>query len=281
MDGLMIFDSDSLTTLQKELIQLVTQTRQGILNIYNDKARWQIEQKDDNSPLTAADRYIHQHLVEGLNELNIANNIPILSEEGDMPAWSERQTWSYYWIIDPLDGTKEFINRTGEFTVNIALIKQHQPILSVVYIPVEDTLYSAIKDQGSLRITEEEQEKIYCKPLESPAKILASRSHRGAKTDKWLTQYEQIFGEYEVVSAGSSLKFCRIAEGAADIYPRLGLTSEWDTAAAQLIVEEAGGRVFDASGKCMAYNTKDDILNPHFLVVADPEQDWQLLIEKL
>lgn len=262
--------------LQEKLIGMVVDTRQGILAIYNDSDNWDVETKADDSPLTAADQYIHNQLMLGLSKLT--DDIPILSEESELPAWEIRQSWSRYWIIDPLDGTKEFIKRTGEFTVNVALIENNEPVLSVVYIPVENSTFAAIKGQGSIRINEAGRKVITCNALKAPAKILASRSHRSEKLEGWLKKYEQLFGTYDVISAGSSLKFCRIAEGVADLYPRLGLTSEWDTAAAQLIVEEAGGVVLKSNGNALDYNTKDNILNPFFLVAGDKTQDWSALL---
>ncbi len=262
--------------LQKAIIQIAADTRTGVLEIYNDKDRWDAESKSDDSPITAADKYVHECLMAGLTELT--PDIPVLSEESQLPSWETRQSWDRYWIIDPLDGTKEFINRTGEFTVNVALIEGNSPTVSVVYVPIQDVTYSAVKGQGAIKIDEEGEAPIKAKKLEAPGKIIGSRSHRSPKLEELLAVYERNWGEYDVTSAGSSLKFCKVAEGSVDLYPRQGLTSEWDTAAAQLVVEEAGGKVLVADGSELAYNTKDDILNPFFMVVGDTDQDWSSLL---
>jgi 3'(2'), 5'-bisphosphate nucleotidase len=254
------------------LIQPVTEiaVRAGdrILEIY--ATDFEIETKDDASPLTAADKASHETIVAALAELT--PEIPILSEESDSITWEERSGWSEYWLIDPLDGTKEFIKRNGEFTVNIALIQGHQAVLGVVHVPVKNRSFYGYQGGGSFERTAAGgvQEIRVNARAEDPVRVVGSRSHRGELLDAYLGK----LGDHVMVSMGSSLKLCLIATGEADIYPRLGLTSEWDTAAAQAVVECAGGKVVQLDGEPVMYNAKADILNPHFLVFGDLERDW-------
>jgi 3'(2'), 5'-bisphosphate nucleotidase len=239
-----------------------------IMEIY--ATAFSINEKDDNSPLTAADLAAHQTIVAGLQRLT--PEIPVLSEESADISFAERSQWEYFWLVDPLDGTKEFIKRNGEFTVNIALIRGHDPVLGIVQVPVTGQRYLAAQGEGAFRQEPgETAQRITVAPLQAgPVRIVGSRSHSGES----LTAFMARLGEHTLVSIGSSLKFCLVAEGKADIYPRLGPTSEWDTAAAQCIVEEAGGRVVAISGSKLIYNTKESLLNPHFLVYGDAGRDW-------
>lgn len=222
-----------------------------------------VEIKDDNSPLTIADKASHDTICSLLNK----TNIPILSEEGRDIQFSERKDWEYYWLIDPLDGTKEFVKRNGKFTVNIALIKGNKPVLGVVYAPVLNWLYWGSTDNGAFK-----QDKEGVKPIKTTKpdlnqtglKVVASRSHLNAETENFLSTLK----EPEIVSMGSSLKFMLVAEGAADLYPRYAPTMEWDTAAAQAVVEAAGGQVFKEPGREQMIYNKEDLLNPHFLVLG-------------
>jgi len=254
------------------LIQPVTAiaVRAGdrILEIY--ATDFEIETKDDASPLTAADKASHEMIVAALAELT--PEIPILSEESEIIAWEERSGWPEYWLIDPLDGTKEFIKRNGEFTVNIALIQGHQAVLGIVHVPVKNRSFYGFHGGGSFERTAagDVQEIRVSTRSEEPVRVVGSRSHRGELLDAYLKK----LGDHVMVSMGSSLKLCLIATGEADIYPRLGLTSEWDTAAAQAVVECAGGKVVQLNGEPVMYNAKADILNPHFLVFGDLERDW-------
>lgn len=231
--------------------------------------------KADDSPLTLADLRAHRVIVESLHELT--PEIPVLSEESaDEVPWEERRRWQRYWLVDPLDGTKEFLSRNGEFTVNIALIEDHTPVLGVVHVPVRATTYSGRSRAGAWRRRDEGA----AEPLRvqshaaSPVRVVGSKSHRGDTLDAFLAR----LGPHELVPVGSSLKFCMVAEGAADIYPRLGPTSEWDTAAAQAVVCAAGGLVLRLDGQPLDYNAKADILNPHFVVYADRSRDWLALL---
>jgi 3'(2'), 5'-bisphosphate nucleotidase len=216
----------------------------------------------------------HRIIDKGLRELT--PEIPIISEESGLPPFAERGEWQTYWLIDPLDGTKEFVNRNGEFTVNIALVDSGRPVLGVVHVPVSGKTYTGCQGVGaSVRNSEGESRSINVSATTAtPVRVVGSRSHRGASLDAFLQQ----LGEVEMLPMGSSLKFCVVAEGGADIYPRLGPTSEWDTAAAQAVVEQAGGAVLELDGRPLAYNAKEDILNPHFLVRGPDDRDWLELL---
>ncbi|MDH0449387.1 3'(2'),5'-bisphosphate nucleotidase CysQ [Shewanella sp. GD04112] len=223
-----------------------------------------VTQKRDESPVTAADLAAHKVILAQLTEQFAG--IPVMSEEAADIAWDERQHWQTYWLIDPLDGTKEFIKRNGEFTVNIALIHQGVAIAGVVYAPVLNTVYFGAKHLGAWR-QDGQQELVLqgCNPPREVPIVVGSRSHLSPD----VAEYLKDFGQHEMLSVGSSLKFCMLAEGKADLYPRLGPTSEWDTAAAQAVLESAGGKVvcYD-SGLPLTYNQKPDILNPYFIATA-------------
>ena len=239
-----------------------------ILEIY--ETDFEVETKADESPLTAADKASHNEIVAALADLT--PDIPILSEESESITWAERSQWAEYWLIDPLDGTKEFIKKNGEFTVNIALIQGHQAVLGVVHVPVKNRSFYGFKDGGAFERTPAGETKsiTVTATAENPVRVVGSRSHRGELVDAYLDK----LGAHVMVSMGSSLKLCLIATGEADVYPRLGLTSEWDTAAAQAVVECAGGKVVQTSGEVLMYNAKEDILNPYFLVYGDQSRDW-------
>lgn len=245
---------------------------EAIMQIYSRDFSQQ--EKDDKSPLTEADLASHRLIVEGLSSIS---DLPLLSEEGDLPDWSERSEWQEYWIIDPLDGTKEFIKRNGEFTVNIALVKQGVPVLGVVYAPALDVLYFAAEGVGAFKLKNalsssfDLAEKIQVtETLPKVWRVVGSRSHGSEKMEAFV----KTLGDYEMVPMGSSLKLCMVAEGSADLYPRLAPTSEWDTAAAQAVVEQAGGIVLSDELKVMRYNTKGEILNPHFIVSGCNSDAW-------
>ena len=234
-----------------------------------------VSSKPDASPLTEADLSAHRAIVAGLHALT--PDIPILSEEGAQIPFAERSRWDRYWLVDPLDGTKEFLSRNGEFTVNIALIDAHTPVLGVVYAPAKDVLYySPGPDGGAFRRTRTgEPERVAVRATaESPVRVVGSRSHRGDS----LTAALERLGAHTLLTIGSSLKICLVAEGRADWYPRLGPTSEWDTAAAHAVVLAAGGEVVDATGAPLEYNRKASLLNPHVLVYGDCRRDWVGLV---
>lgn len=244
----------------------------AILEVY--RGSFDVELKDDRSPLTRADLASHRIIRARLAELEPA--LPQLSEEAAEIPYPERAAWSAYWLIDPLDGTKEFINRNDEFTVNIALIEAHYPALGVVHVPVSGVSYIGAAGVGCFRRHGETAPVPIAvrKPPARPAVVVGSRSH--ANPD--LAQRLEAIGPHRLVSMGSSLKFCLVAAGEADFYPRLGPTSEWDTAAAQALVEAAGGQVVTLDGRRLAYNTRESLLNPHFLVFGDASADWPSLM---
>ena len=248
---------------------LATAAGARILDIYG--TAFQVDEKEDNSPLTTADLASHRTIVAGLQQLT--PEIPVLSEESAGTPFAGRSGWRRFWLVDPLDGTKEFIKRNGEFTVNIALIEGHEPVLGVVQIPVKGLCYFAARGQGAFRQEAgQAAERIAVSRLgPGPVRVVGSRSHGGKSLEEFVAR----LGEHTLVAIGSALKFCLVAEGKADIYPRLGLTSEWDTAAAQCIVEAAGGRVIAVSGERLAYNAKESLLNPYFLVFGDGSRDWR------
>jgi 3'(2'), 5'-bisphosphate nucleotidase len=258
----------NLQQLLQDTIKLSIQAGDEILQIYNTE--FAVETKGDQSPLTTADLASHNCLVAGLEKLS--PKLPVLSEESTHLPYSERKQWETYWLIDPLDGTKEFIKRNGEFTVNVALIRGNQPILGVVYVPVSGVCYSAAEGSGAWKQLPDQQPQSISvrKEAKKPLTVVGSRSHQTAE----LADYLKRLGQHELVSMGSSLKLCLVAEGKADLYPRIGLTSEWDTAASQCVVEQAGGKVTDLNGQVLAYNTKEEYLNPYFLVFGDDSHDW-------
>lgn len=232
-----------------------------ILKIY-ESGDFSIEAKNDNSPLTIADKAAHNKIVSFLED----TRIPILSEEGKNIPYEERRTWEYFWMVDPLDGTKEFIKKNGEFTVNIALMHRNRPVLGVVYPPVLEELYWAIEGIGAYKEVDGKELRLTAtqKELDTKGlKVVASRSHMSSETQDFVDQ----LSEPQIVSKGSSLKFLLVAAGQADVYPRFGPTMEWDTAAAHVIVTEAGGSVvLENKINALTYN-KANLLNPYFVVL--------------
>lgn len=256
------------TEFLKPLTDIAREAGEAILEIYNTD--FAVSEKEDNSPLTQADLASNRAIVEGLRALT--PDIPVLSEESAEVPFGVRRHWDRYWLVDPLDGTKEFIKRNGEFTVNIALIEHGVPVTGVVHVPVSGISYLGVAGGGAFRLHGDELTPISVrKPAASPRRVVASRSHRGEALDAYLAK----LGDHEIVSMGSSLKLCLVAEGKADVYPRLGPTSEWDTAAAHAVVMAAGGEVVEAeTGKPLRYNTKDTLLNPWFIVYGDENINW-------
>ena len=252
-----------------ELLNIAIDAGKEILNIYNDEII--VNSKEDKSPITQADINSNDLIVNRLKKLE--SNIPILTEES-VVEWKNRKDWIKYWLIDPLDGTKEFINRNGEFTVNISLIENNYPIFGIIYSPVKSLLYYALKNNGCYKLktnsnltTLKNFNKINIhKEKNITTKVIGSRSHSSKEFLNWV---EKKFTNFELITIGSSLKFCILAEGKADIYPRFGPTSEWDIAAGHIILEEAGGKLKTIDNKDILYNTKDDILNPHFIAYGN------------
>lgn len=257
-----------------------------ILEVY--QSEFYVEHKDDKSPLTEADKRSHNVIQEGLTKIS---NFQILSEEGKEIPFEERKNWKTFWMIDPLDGTKEFIKRNGEFTVNIALINNNKPILGVVYAPVLKTYYFGAKGIGSFKSVEEKlekfqnleevinnAEKLPINKEKDKIVVVASRSHMSEETKSFIEKIKEKYGEIELQSIGSSLKLCLVAEGTADFYPRLAPTMEWDTAAANAVVKEANGKVVEFQeinnieelNKLpeLQYN-KENLLNPWFVVFRE------------
>ena len=254
------------------LIDIARKAGDEILEIYNQD--FDVYEKDDLSPLTDADLASHRHIVSALELLT--PDWQLMSEESTSISWEVRKTWSRYWLIDPLDGTKEFIKRNGEFTVNIALIEQHRPVMGVVHVPVSATTYYGACGVGAFcKQADGEPRRIRTRPApEDKLVVVGSRSHPSPR----LQQYLDAMGNHQLASYGSSLKFCLVADGQADLYPRLGPTSEWDTAAAQAVVEAAGGVVTYTNGKPLEYNRKESILNPEFLVAGDASRNWSQFV---
>lgn len=270
--------TDLATIPQIDIAQIIAIARkagEAILDIYANPLPVEVEQKADNSPITIADKASNAVIISGLQEYY--PNIPYISEETKQVDFEVRQHWHYCWLIDPLDGTKEFIKRNGEFTVNIALLQNGSPILSVVYAPVLDAMYFAEKDKGSWRIMPDGQhQRLAVRPpsASEPLRIFASRSHLDPQTEAFIAskKAEHPAG-VELVSAGSSLKFCWLAEGKGQYYPRFAPTMEWDTAAGHLVATEANACLTTYPDLTeMRYN-KADLRNPFFLLqaIADAE----------
>jgi len=254
--------------LLQAAIALALKAGEKILDIYHTDFR--VGHKEDDSPLTAADLASHHCLLEGLQALPGA--YPVLSEESEAASFEERAAWETYWLIDPIDGTKEFVKRNGEFTVNIALIQGHKPVLGVVYAPALNLCYFAEAGGRAFKLNGSGIPKPVAVRGKAPERLVVagSRSHATPEMAVYLSR----LGEHELKPVGSSLKFCLVAEGVADLYPRFGATCEWDTAAVQCVVEAAGGAVTDLQGKPLAYNTKPSLINPDFLVFGDKSRDW-------
>jgi 3'(2'), 5'-bisphosphate nucleotidase len=254
--------------LLNQVLAIAREAGDAIMAVYSRE--FDVEFKDDKSPLTEADRAADQVIRRGLD--SVRPPIPVLTEEIYDPADADRLNWPAYWLVDPLDGTREFIKRNGEFTVNIAMIAGHEAVLGVVVAPALDVAYFGARGVGAFRQHGHNPPT----PIEvhrdaaDPVRIVGSRSHPGPE----LAAYLERLGDCELVPMGSSLKICLVAEGRADLYPRLGPTSEWDTAAAQAVLESAGGVMMDRAGRPLRYNTGRDILNPHFFAYGDRTRDW-------
>lgn len=259
--------------LLEPLMLLARQAGAAIMEVYG-QSDFGVQSKDDDSPLTRADIAAHHIISEGLARLT--PDWPQLSEEAADIPWSTRREWQRYWLIDPLDGTKEFIKRNGEFTVNIALIENGVPVLGVVYAPVLDWLYAGVPGIGASKRTADGVLHLTTQQIQrgGALRVVASRTHRGEALDAWLAAVGPQFASVETLSMGSSLKICLVAEGSADVYPRLAPTCEWDTAAAQAVLEAAGGVLVSVHGELYRYNGKESLLNPEFFAVADA--GWKL-----
>lgn len=238
-----------------------------IMKIYEKD--FSVYEKEDKSPLTEADEISHAIIAKHLSKNYPA--YPVLSEESPTEDWQSRKEWDSYFLVDPLDGTKEFIKKNGEFTVNIAFISKNKPVAGVVYLPAQNVFYWAHKELGSFKQTVDNEYSLNCSsiPIDMDnLKIIGSRSHQS----ELMKDFADNFPGHEIVAAGSSLKFCLLAEGKADVYPRFGPTSEWDTAAGQCVLEYAGGSVYDNYGKPLGYNEKDSVLNPYFIGMREYDE---------
>jgi 3'(2'), 5'-bisphosphate nucleotidase len=251
-----------LPPLLEPVLAIATDAARAIMEIYD--RGFAVEFKDDRTPLTEADRAAHAIIVAGLEGLD--PELPVLSEESASADLEKRREWETFWLVDPLDGTREFIKRNGEFTVNIALIDRHKPVLGVVVAPAIDTCYFGAAGHGAFKRSHGQERQIGVrKPAAEPLRVVGSRSHAGPDLQAFL----DTLGPHEIKPMGSSLKICLVAEGEADLYPRLGPTSEWDTAAAEAVLIAAGGSMMDLTGQPLAYNARESILNPHFLALGD------------
>jgi 3'(2'), 5'-bisphosphate nucleotidase len=266
--------------LLNEVLAIARRAGEAILDVYNAADDLQIQSKADDSPLTIADERSNQIIVDGLQALDAS--IPIVSEESPLPAFAERSQWSRFWLVDPLDGTKEFIKRNGEFTVNIALIENNAPVLGVVLAPAIATTYLGVVGIGAFREKGgAARESIRVRKLgDSSITVIGSRSHGAEALDALLADLRQRFPDVQMSNMGSSLKFCRVAEGAADLYPRLTPVCEWDAAAAHAVLRAAGGEVFNLDLQPLRYNTKDDLLVPQFIAAADLTVAWKELLKR-
>ncbi len=251
----------------KPLMDISYEAGAAILDIYHNASDIEISSKDDNSPLTKADRKANAIICAHLEKIS---DYPIISEENKEVAFDQRKSYPYYWLVDPLDGTKEFIKRNGEFTVNIALISNNQPVFGVVYAPVLDEMYWGAKDEGAFLVKDGNTTRLQAKTFsmkDQDLGVVCSRSHLNESTQAFIDDLTAP----KLVSSGSSLKFLLIASGKAHLYPRLAPTMEWDTGAAQIVLEEAGGKVVQAENmEALVYN-KEDLLNPHFIAYGAVE----------
>lgn len=249
------------SSLLQDVIQVADEASKKVLQIY--QSDFSVSYKEDQSPITAADVASHDIIVKGLHSIN--QDIPILSEEGAQAAWEQRKHWRRFWLVDPIDGTKEFTQRTGEFTVNIALIEEGEPVMGVVTAPALNEAFWGVKSEGASKRDRNGQVcRIHVAEPQTSVRVVASKNHLNDETRAFI----EALGPHSTIQAGSSLKFCRIAEGQADIYPRMAPTSEWDTAAAHAVLVAAGGEVTRVDGSPLLYGKKN-VLNPHFIATGN------------
>ncbi len=255
------------------LVAIVVDAGREIMQVYG--SNFDVVTKDDSSPLTQADLASHRLIRDAL--VRMTPDIPVLSEESTLPDFATRRSWSRYWLVDPLDGTKEFVNRNGEFTVNIALIDGHRAVLGIVGVPARGVVYTGdVVERRAERRDEHGTRAMHTRRMDRARElvVVASRSHGGERLEAFIDGLAERFNAVNRTPVGSSLKLCILAEGLADLYPRLGPTSEWDIAAAHAVLEAAGGAVMTFDHEPLRYNTKESLLNPEFLAVADDAFDW-------
>lgn len=258
-----------MNSLLNDIISLAKQAGSQVLKIYHSD--FSVSYKNDKSPITVADLASHECICQGLR--HITPNLPIISEESDPVYFQKRHLWEKYWLVDPLDGTKEFLERNGEFTINIALIEQHKPRLGVIFVPSMNICYFAQHGLGAYKqIGETQPEIMLCRVWKEAQPLTAaiSRRHGMEELKNFLAQFSHL----NLLYAGSALKFCWLAEGLADIYPRFSPTFEWDTAAGQCILNEAGGLIIDNKGEELQYNMSSSLQIAKFLAVADKRHQW-------
>jgi 3'(2'), 5'-bisphosphate nucleotidase len=252
-----------LHAVGEALLPIVERAGAAIMQVYGQG--FTVQSKEDNSPLTLADLESQRIIIEGLTQ--VTPEVPILAEESAQAPWAERQTWRELWVVDPLDGTREFVKRNGEFTINIALVREHEPVLGVVAAPALGLLYWGAVGVGAFSHHRGEAEmRIHVSLPQNPLRVVGSRSHATPETAGYLAR----LGPHVMTGIGSSLKFCLLAEGKADLYPRFGPTSEWDTAAGQALLEAAGGHVTRLDGHRLRYNCRDSVINGDFLAFSHP-----------
>ncbi len=252
--------------LLQALLSIAQQAGDAIVAVTRSTQGIAVQRKVDHSPVTRADLCAHELITDALRSLT--PTIPIISEEGVLPLAADRLAWERCWLVDPLDGTRGFIDGSVEYTVNIALIEQQRPVLGVIYVPYEKKLYYAMQGEGAYSQVQGVSRRIQCRALDfqQPLHIAVSQYHHA----QWFTRLLIDIPKYELVRMNSSVKICLIAAGVADVYPRLGPTSEWDTAAGQCIVEEAGGALVNLDGQALTYNARATLENPGFIVMGDP-----------
>ena len=257
-----------------ELIRVTRLAGEAIMAVYHTD--FDVDTKSDDSPVTKADLAAHEVIAAALAELT--PEIPLLSEESVPPPFDVRQGWDRYWLIDPLDGTKEFINRNDQFTVNIALLEGGEPVFGCVGVPAQDLVYVGDTRSGSAFVEGPDgRRELSGRPMRDGdgVTVVASRSHGSERLERYIAALGERFGGVDREPVGSSLKLCILAQGEADLYPRLGLTSEWDIAAAHAVLKAAGGDVWAVGGDAIAYNKPDTFLNPEFFAVSDARFDWR------
>jgi len=271
MIGRMDLPPQRLAALLEPVLAIARAAGREIMSHYSGEVA--TTRKDDDSPLTAADLAAQRVIIAGLTALQ--PRLPVLSEESAPDGLAHRRDWRQLWLVDPLDGTREFLKRNGEFTVNIALVHEHEPVLGVVSAPALGLDYYGARGVGAWRsVPGGAPEPLRpTRPAAARTRVLGSRSHRGESLDALLAR----LGDHELVAIGSALKFGWLAEGRADFYPRLSPTSEWDTGAGQAVLEAVGCRVVGLDGKPLRYNERDTLLNPSFLCWADDSRDWRAL----
>ena len=268
-------DPDTVAALRDEALDVARAAGLAIVEVYGEGGEGvddvAVDMKSDRTPVTTADMAAHDLIVGELGALD--PRLPVLSEESGVVSFAERRSWPAYWLVDPLDGTREFLRKNGEFTVNIALVQDHRPILGVIVAPVLDVAYHAVAGGGAWKAVGD-GEPVPIHVRDAPSSGVTVARSRCPTTGPRMRRFLDALGTHEEIPMGASLKSCLVAEGAADVYARLGPTGEWDTAAAQVIVEEAGGRFTDTGMRELRYNTRESLINPDFVVFGDATVDW-------